>query len=165
MFFTKNYQSVIADETDLNEIRTTFNSNRAFLLNHTGTGAVSREWCLMEYRDMLERGFLRCKILEAEKSPAIGFLDFKISEETYLSLLILHGSQQRRGIGEEILFGFEEYIRSHDSERIRIDVVTGYDETSLGFWLKNGFIAEEEIVLTWGENRLSAQKLIKRLYP
>jgi len=164
MFFTKNYQLITIDETDLIEIRTIFNSNRSLLLKHTGADAVSQEWCLLEYRDMLERGFSRYKILAAEKSPAIGFMDFKISEETYLSLLILHGSQQRRGIGEELCSGFEEFVRSHNSKSIRIDVVTDYDETTLGFWLKNGYIMEEEIMLSWGENRLSAQKMIKRLY-
>jgi len=68
------------------------------------------------------------------------------------------------GIGKELYFGFEEFTRSHNSKRIRIDVVTDYDETSLGFWLKNGYIIEEEIILSWGEKMLSAQKLIKRLY-
>jgi len=196
MFQAGCFHIVVADEIDLAEIRAIYNSNRAFLLNHTGSGAdavdlvgsvgsvgsvdlvgsvgsvgsvdsVDDEWCLREYREMLGGGFLRCMILGAEGGseggPAIGFMDFKVSEETYLSLLMLLGGRQRRGIGREVYRGFEEYIRGLNSKRIRIDVVTGYDGSSLGFWLSNGFVAEKEVMLSWGENKFPAQKMIKEL--
>ena len=163
MFCTRRYRAIKADEKDLAEIQTIYNSNKAFLLNHTDVGAANMDWCLREYRDMLESGFSRYKIVEAENEPSIGFIDFKISEETYLSLLILHGQMQKRGSGKEVYLGFEEYIRSQNGKSIRIDVVTDYNESSLGFWMNNGFILENDILLSWGESRFPAQRMIKVL--
>jgi len=111
MFLTGNFQIVKTDEQDFDEILSIYNSNKVFLLNHTGTSVVDREWCAWDFNDTLNGGFSRYRIAEAGNGPAIGFLDAKVSEETYLSLLILHENWQGRGIGKEIYKGFEEYIR------------------------------------------------------
>jgi len=168
MFQAGVFQIVKANDIDLAEIQGIYNSNKVFLLNHTGASAgaadeVDNAWCLKDYCDMLNNGFTRCKIVEAEGNPAIGFLDFKIAEEAYLSLLILRESRQGHGTGKEVYRAFEEYVRCKGSMRIRIDVVTGYEGSSLGFWLINGFIIEKEILLSWGEYRFHAKKMMKEL--
>ena len=168
MFQAGVFQIVKANDIDLAEIQGIYNSNKVFLLNHTGASAgaadeVDNAWCLKDYCDMLNNGFTRCKIVEAEGNPAIGFLDFKIAEEAYLSLLILRKSRQGRGIGKEVYLGFEEYVRDLNCKRVRVDVVNNYEGSSLGFWLKNGFVLEKNVLLSWGEYRFPAKKMMKEL--
>lgn len=62
-----------------------------------------------------------------------------IKEESYLSLLMLHSDYKYIGLGSEVYEGLEQFAKAHDSDQIRIDVVTSYDRGVLDFWGSKGF--------------------------
>lgn len=68
-----------------------------------------------------------------------------------------------KGIGEEIYRLFEEKAKQNDCRKIRIDVVNDYSPNVVGFWKKQGFIAVEKILLTWGKKTSSALVMMKNL--
>lgn len=163
LFCTQHYRLAEVQEKDLAEILRIYNSNKTFLENHIGVEKVDEKWCLQEYHDMKDSGFLRCGIVDIKSGIIVGFADFSLLEEAYLSLIMIHGSFKRSGIGKEVLKGFERYAENQGCKRIRIDVVTGYDDSSLKFWLRNGFAAKEEITLSWDKKKFPALKMIKVL--
>jgi len=149
------YVDLVKDE-DLNDIIEVYNSNKHFLLNHVDMDNVTYEWLVEELRLMKKAGFYSCKIVEKHSDKIIGIVDFKIDEQTYLSLLMLHNNYKNKGFGKSIYMALEQHIKSAKSKCIRIDVVTNYDDMVLDFWSKNGFDKFENIELNWAGKILSA---------
>lgn len=112
---------------------------------------------------MKNEGFSSCKIVEKNSNKIIGFIDFKLEKETYLSLLMINNNLRNQGIGKIVYELFEMYIKSCNSNKLRIDVVTNYDKNVLDFWTKNGFENIESITLNWNEKVLPAVVMKKDL--
>lgn len=98
--------------TDVQDIVSLYNSNKDFIQHHMGTDHVTPDWVMNEWESMKQLGFLSCKAVEKKSGNLIGILDCKVKEETYLSLLMIHGDVQNRGIGKQIYDAFEEYARA-----------------------------------------------------
>ena len=112
---------------------------------------------------MKEVGFYCCKIVELSSGKIIGIMDFKIAEETYLSLLMIHNDYKSKGFGKLIFQALQEYVKSLISKCIRIDVVANYDNSVLDFWTRNGFIKFKDVELNWTGKTLPATTMKKRL--
>ena len=112
---------------------------------------------------MEEIKFKSCKIVENSTNRIIGIIDFKVEDESYLSLLMIDKKLQGTGIGKIIFNEFEKYAKSLNSKSIKIDVVTEYDENVLNFWINNGFIKLKDIELNWSGKILHAVQLIKKI--
>lgn len=151
------------ESKDLNKILEIYNSNGEFLINHMDKSVVTEEWIIQELKYMEEMDFKSCKIVERHTENILGIIDFKIDEETYLSLLMIHKDFQGNGLGHIIYQGFEEYIESLKGKSIRIDVVTNYDSSVLKFWTHNGFVKLKDIELNWAGKTLPAVIMKKRL--
>ena len=149
LFETEHVYIVEVQPTDVQDIVAVYNSNKDFIQHHMGTDHVTPVWVQNEWEAMKESGFLSCKAVEKESGNLIGILDCKVGEETYLSLLMIHGGAQKRGLGREIYDAFEEYARSAHSRSIRLDVVTGYSEHVVKFWIQRGFVKDRDIELNW----------------
>jgi len=163
LFQTKDFYVEIIDNKDSNKIVEIYNSNKKFLLSHMNMENVTVQWVIEEIESMKKVGFYSCKIVEILSGKTIGIIDFKIGEETYLSLLMIHKDFKCRGYGKLILHAFEEYAKTLKSKFIRIDVVTNYDSSVLDFWIKNKFIRFEEVELNWAGKILSAVTMKKYL--
>jgi len=163
LFQTKDFYIEIIDNKDSNKIVEIYNSNKKFLLSHMNMENVTVQWVIEEIESMKKVGFYSCKIVEILSGKTIGIIDFKIGEETYLSLLMIHKDFKCRGYGKLILHAFEEYAKTLKSKSIRIDVVTNYDSSVLDFWIKNKFIRFEEVELNWAGKILSAVTMKKYL--
>jgi GNAT superfamily N-acetyltransferase len=164
MFDTPSYQIIETTERDVPAVTAVYNSHQDFLQSHLGIKSVSEAWVWNEIEVTRELGFASCKIVSAPSGLTVGFLDFKIGEETYLSLLMIHRDHSKSGIGKEILRAFEQYAKQQGSKRIRIDVVTDYDEAVTHFWQSSGFLPEKEITLFWSEKELRAVKMVKAIH-
>jgi GNAT superfamily N-acetyltransferase len=90
-------------------------------------------------------------------------MDFKVDKETYLSLLMIHHVFKGKGLGKLVFQSFEEYAGSQKSNCIRIDVVTGYSNSVLDFWIKNGFSSFKDVELNWTGKILPAVTMKKNL--
>ncbi|WAG54610.1 hypothetical protein LL033_18605 [Clostridium estertheticum] len=77
-------------DKDINAIVEVYNSNKYFLVNHMGKDKVRYEWVLEELENMRKVGFYSCKVVEKSSRKIKGIIEFKIGEETYLSLLMIH---------------------------------------------------------------------------
>jgi len=163
LFQTKDFYIEIIDNKDSNKIVEIYNSNKKFLLSHMNMENVTVQWVIEEIESMKKVGFYSCKIVEILSGKTIGIIDFKIGEETYLSLLMIHKDFKCRGYGKLILHAFEEYAKTLKSKSIRIDVVTNYDSSVSDFWIKNKFIRFEEVELNWAGKILSAVTMKKYL--
>lgn len=163
LFQTKDFYVDIINNKDSNEIVEIYNSNKEFLLAHMNLENVTEQWVLEEIESMKETGFYSCKIVEIPSGRIIGIIDFKIGEEIYLSLLMIHKDFKYRGYGRLILQAFEEYIKILKGKSIRIDVVINYDSSVLDFWIKNKFIKFEELELNWVGRTLPAVIMKKYL--
>lgn len=153
----------LVENKDLNEILEVYNSNRHFLINHLDKEKVTVKWVLGELESMKEVGFCSCKIVENSSGKIIGVMDFKVEEETYLSLLMVHNDYRCMGYGKLIFQAFEEYSKSLKSNCIRVDVVTSYDDSVLDFWIRNEFIKFKDTELNWAGKILPAITMKKTL--
>ena len=151
------------NEMDIKKAVRIYNSNIAFLKSHLNVESVTEDWIAEEFKSMQEAGFLSCKIIDLHSDEVVGLMDFKISEETYLSLIMIDGAKRSKGVGSEIIGCFEQYARSKGGNRVRIDVATNYDDTSLKFWENIGFIVHDEIELSWSGREIPAVKMVKGL--
>lgn len=118
---------------------------------------ITIEWLKEELKEMKRLGFNSYKMME--KKPVrktIGFLDIKIAEESYLSLLMIHNDYKDKGYGKETYAKLEEYIKTSTSKTIRIDVITDYNKKVENFWERNGFKKVGNIELNWTDKRLPA---------
>ncbi len=163
IFESKDFYVDLVTDMDLNQVAEVYNSNRYFLLAHMDKEKIANQWMVDEIESMQEVGFSSCKIVENNSQKTIGVMDFKVGDETYLSLLMIHSDFKGRGFGKQILQAFEEYARSLKSKCIRIDVVTDYDDSVLDFWIGNGFIKVKDVELNWTGKRLPAVIMKKSL--
>jgi len=162
MFFeSKGFYVDLVKNKDSNEVVEVYNSNKHFLVSHMDKEKVTNEWILQELESMIEVGFYSCKIVEISSGKIIGVMDFKVGEETYLSLLMIHNDFKNKGFGKLIFQAFEGYVKSLKSKCIRIDVVTNYDNSVLDFWTKNGFIKYKDMELNWTGKILPAVTMKK----
>jgi len=141
---------------DLNEVVEIYNSNKQFSANHMDKEKITNKWILEELESMKETGFHSCKIIENSSEKIIGVMDFKLGEETYLSLLMIHNDYKSKGLGKLIFQTFVRYVNYLKSKCIRINVVTNYNSSMLNFWIKNGFIKFKDVELNWTGKSLSA---------
>lgn len=150
-------------EDEVPELVKVYNSNSAFLLSHLGVKQITEEWLGKELTSMREQNFLSCKIVQKISGSIIGVIDFLPGMETYLSLMLLDKEYQAKGVGRDIYCSFEEYIRSLNifNGTIRIDVVTGYKNSVLDFWERNGFVKTGDTELEWEKQTLQAAVMRK----
>lgn len=163
VFETKDFYVDLIENKDIDSVAEVYNSNRTFLIRHMDKEKITNEWVLQEIETMKEIGFYSCKIVEISSGKIIGVIDFKIEQETYLSLLIIHNDFKSKGLGKLIYQAFEEYAQSLKSKRIRIDVVTNYDNFVLDFWINNGFVKYKDVELNWTGKTLPAVIMKKNL--
>lgn len=163
IFELKEFYIDFVEDKDLNDIVDVYNSNKYFLLNHMGTDKVTYEWVLEELEAMKKADFYSCKVVEKSSSKIIGVIDFKIGDETYLSLLMLHNDYKNKGFGKLIYQALEGYSQTVKSKCMRIDVVIKYDDTVLNFWVKNGFNKFKDVELNWTGKILPAVIMKKSL--
>ncbi|MEJ8553171.1 GNAT family N-acetyltransferase [Tepidibacter sp. Z1-5] len=163
LFKSNGFRVDLVEDKDLNEIIQVYNSNEKFLINHMDKEKITTEWMVEELKSMKEMGFLCCKIVDIDSEKIVGVVDFKLDKETYLSLLMIHNNYKNRGLGSLIYKDLEKYILSLESSCIRIDVVTGYDDSVTEFWHKNGFVDFEDIQLNWTGKLLPAVLMKKNL--
>lgn len=164
MFFElKGFYVDFVENRDFNEVAEVYNSNKLFLVSHMDKEKVENEWILQELESMKEMGYYPCKIVEISSEKIIGVMDFKVGEEAYLSLLMIHNDFKSKGFGNLIFQAFEGYAKSLKSKCIRIDVVTNYDSSVLDFWIKNGFITFKDVELNWTGKILPAVTMKKSL--
>ena len=156
VFETKTIHVAEVLPIDIQDIVSLYNSNQDFIQHHMGTDHVTPEWVENEWESMKQSGFLSCKAVEKESGNIIGVIDFKVEEETYLSLLMIHGEAQNQGIGKQIYDAFEEYAKLAHSKSIRLDVVTKYSNNVVKFWSKRGFVKDRHIELNWSGVTLPA---------
>ncbi|WAH40024.1 GNAT family N-acetyltransferase [Alicyclobacillus fastidiosus] len=149
---------------DVENVVEIYNSNTQFLRHHIRDNQVTFQWVVEELESMKSLGFSSCKVLRKDVQKIVGIIDFKIDEESYLSLLMIHKDYANRGFGKQIYKAFEEYAISRHSKRIRLDVVTGYNDKVFHFWLENGFDKVENITLNWMGISLPAITMEKNLY-
>lgn len=153
----------LSSDNDADEIAGVYNSNKHFLINHIDRESVTNKWVKDELKSMKDVGFYSCKIVEASSGKIIGIADFKIDVETYLSLLMIHGSYKAIGLGRRVFNEIEGFSLSHKSKSMRIDVVVNYDSNVLDFWAKNGFFKFQDIALNWTGKLLPAVVMRKVL--
>jgi len=163
IFETKYFYVDLVNINDLNEVIDIYNSNKHFLVAHMDKEKITNQWLIEEIKSMKEIGFNSGKIVEKSTGKIIGVMDFKIDEESYLSLLMIHNDFKGKGFGKQIFQAFEEYVKSLKSKCIRIDVVTNYDSSVLDFWIKHGFIRFKDIELNWTGKKLPAVTMKKHL--
>jgi len=163
IFGSKDFYICSVENKDIEEVLEVYNSNVHFLINHLNIDKVSVEWINHEIESMREIGYLSCKIVDRSTLKIIGILDFKVDEEIYLSLLMIHNDFKGKGFGKIIFQLFEEYVKSLNSKSIRIDVVTNYDNAVLKFWINNGFNKFDEVELNWTGKILPALTMKKFL--
>lgn len=148
---------------DYEEIIKIYNSNKQFLNIHQGTKSITTDWLDKEMKTMKKEGFLSYKIVEKTSNQIMGIIDFKISNESYISLIIIHKKYQNKGLGNEVYNLIESYLKQRNSISIKIDVVKNYNKNVINFWLENGFEIIEEINLNWNGkilNALTMEKII-----
>ena len=148
---------------DYEEIINIYNSNKQFLNIHQDTKSITTDWLDKEMKTMKKEGFLSYKIVEKTSNQIIGIIDFKISNQSYISLIIIHKKYQNKSLGKEVYNLIESYLKQRNSISIKIDVVKNYNKNVINFWLENGFEIIEEINLNWNGkvlNALTMEKII-----
>ncbi len=148
---------------DLNAVLAIYESNMDFVMHHTGRRDVTGAWLQSELKAMKPAGFYSCKIVEKCSGNVIGIADFQIGDEAYLSLLMLHGAYQNKGLGKRVYRAIEEYAKSCGSACIRLDVATDYYNSVHSFWQSQGFIKIQDITLHWAGRDLPAVMMKKKL--
>jgi ribosomal protein S18 acetylase RimI-like enzyme len=160
---SENYSFIDITENDITEIVQIYNSNSVFLQNHLGLNCVTADFVISEMLEMRQIGFSATKIIDSVKGKIIGICDFKLGEEVYLSLLMVDGSMQGKGLGREIYFEFEQMVKARDGACVRIDVVDSYNGNAAGFWIKQGFEVQGRTELIWRGKKSEAQIMKKAL--
>lgn len=149
-------------EHDLHKILSIYNSNPSFLKSHIGTTYTSKDFIARELYKMKKIGF-KSVVAKTPENNIIAISDFKTAEETYLSLFMLDANYKEKGFGSRIYCQLENLFRSEGSTKVRIDVVYDYQDNSLGFWKKQGFIPHEKILLEWNGFKSHAIKMLKNI--
>jgi len=76
---------------------------------------------------------------------------------------MIHKDYANKGFGKLIYQALEQYVKSKNSDHLRIDVVINYDDNVLKFWAKNGFNKIKEVELNWTGKILPAVIMKKYL--
>lgn len=108
IFETKGFYVDLVEKKDLNDIVEVYNSNKHFLIAHMDTDNIKHEWLFKELESMKKVDFYSCKVVEKISDKIIGVIDFKLGEETYLSLLMIHNGlllSDVLGVPEELVKG------------------------------------------------------------
>ncbi|MBX4266765.1 GNAT family N-acetyltransferase [Clostridium estertheticum] len=163
IFKLRDFCIDFVEDKDINAIVEVYNFNKYFLVNHMGTDKVRYEWVLEELENMRKVDFYSCKVVEKSSKKVMGIIDFKIGEETYLSLLMIHDNYKNKGVGKLIYQALEEYSKEVKSKCMRIDVVINYDNAVLKFWVKNGFDKMKDVELDWTGKILPAVIMKKNI--
>lgn len=150
-------------ETDYSGIVEVYNSNQRFLLNHLGQPSVNYDFIVGEVSEMKSIGFLSDVIVDKDTEVIKGVIDYRLSEEVYLSLFMLDSSLQGRGLGRKLYHCFENELVKKGVKKIRIDVVNEYEGNVAAFWEKLGFAGNEELYLKWGNKKSKALVMRKSL--
>ena len=150
-------------EEDSSEILEIYNSNKHFLVTHLDKKKVDLDWVIEELDKMRKMNYLTFKIIELSSGKVIGFIDFKLHEESYLSLLMIHNSYKSKGYGKEAYALLEEHFRNEKVRNVRIDVVYDYDNSVMQFWVDRGFNKVKNIQLQWDDQYLGAAMMKKAL--
>lgn len=165
IFETCNVSVDFTQANDIDGLVAVYNSHPAFLRQHLNRDTVTGEWMSDEVKATRDAGFWSCKVTAKSTGEVVGLMDVHMDTETYLSLLMVHRDYAHQGIGQEVYEGLEAYARAHQSCSVRIDVVTGYDDRVLDFWVRRGFRAFAETTLDWGGVALSAVTMRRVLDP
>ena len=152
-----------ATPSDVEAIVQIYNSNWIFLINHLGRDSVNRSFILSEQEEMKTLNFISCVIIDGNVNKIVGVLDYKPDETVYLSIMLLDKQIQGNGVGRFIYELFEKKMIDMKRCAIRIDVVDTYKGNASDFWKKQGFAAEEKVLLKWGEKESSAVVMRKKL--
>ncbi|MBD5514642.1 MAG: GNAT family N-acetyltransferase [Lachnospiraceae bacterium] len=152
-----------ATPSDVDAIVQIYNSNHVFLTNHLGRDSVNRSFILSEQEEMETMNFISCVITDESADKIVGVLDYKPDETVYLSIMMLDKQHQGSGAGRFIYDLFEKKMIDMKRCAIRIDVVDTYKGNALDFWKKQGFAAEEKVLLKWGEKESSAVVMRKKI--
>lgn len=155
-----NYIIDKVEQDNINRIVDIYNSNKTFLCSHLGISSVTKEFVLNEIQEMKNMRF-NSSAIKDNKGEIVGLCDFKISDEAYLSLLMIDAKLKGNGFGGIIYNQFEKMFKSKNVKRVRIDVVYDYEKNVLGFWEKQGFIPNEKIELEWNAYKSNAVKMYK----
>lgn len=140
-----------------------YNSNKDFLLSHLDKKQVKLDWLTKEIESMKKSNFKTYKIKEKSSNRIIGFIDLKLSEESYLSLMMIHRDYKNLGYGKKAYDLLEDYFRRENVKNIRVDVVYDYDDTVMKFWQNRGFDKIKNIKLRWEDQFLGAALMRKAL--
>lgn len=161
---TENYDIVLADKHDVDEIAGIYNSNPAFLQSHMSRKSVTAEWVGNELAEMKEMGFASCKAVDSLSGRIVGIIDIKWDRaEVYLSLLMLHNDYRGKGFGADIYWQVEQHALSQGCQSIRIDVVMKDNDATLEFWKRLDFVPAETLELNWTGTPLPAVCMRKKL--
>lgn len=150
-------------EEDSSEILEIYNSNKHFLVTHLDKKKVDLDWVIEELDKMRKMNYLTFKIIELSSGKVIGFIDFKLHEESYLSLLMIHNNFKNNGYGKEAYTLLEEHFLNESVRNVRIDVVYDYDNSVMKFWIDRGFNKVKNIQLQWDDQYLGAAMMKKAL--
>ncbi len=163
IFEIKTFGVDSIENKDIDKIIEVYNSNKKFLMSHMDKEKVTSKWVIEELKSMREVNFYCCKIVEISSGEIVGLIDFKMEEETYLSLLMIHNAYRNKGVGKLVYYALEEYALSLKSKCIRIDVVNNYDSSVVDFWSKKGFVEFKQSKLNWAGKVLPAVTMKKNL--
>ncbi len=152
-----------ATMNDIDEIVEVYNSNKKFLTNHLGIELVDNSFITNEMADMRSANFLSHVIVEDQTDAVIGVIDYKPDSTVYLSLVMINSRFQGKGVGDFVYNLFEEKMLKCKKRSIRIDVVNDYDGNVIDFWRAQGFVAENEIKLCWGNKQSTAIVMRKHI--
>lgn len=161
-FKMDNYTFSNVELRDIDKIVEIYNSNLNFLMAHMGVSNISKEFIYNEINEMKSVGFMS-SVIKDNKGEIIGVCDFKIQEEAYLSLLMIHSKFKGNGLGKEIYNHLERVFKYNNVKRVRMDVVYDYEENVIGFWEKQGFISKEKVELEWNSHKSNAIKMYKSI--
>ncbi len=150
-------------ENDVTDIVRIYNSNKKFLINQLGQASINMNFIRQEMAEMEAMGFLSCIIIDTQTEASVGLIDYKPDDTVYLSLIMLDTRFQGNGIGAQAYHHFEEEMLLQGRQSIRIDVVNDYIGNVVSFWEKQGFIAQNEIQLSWGSKKSNALVMVKTL--
>ena len=153
----------IVEAIDLDDVLKVYRSNKDFLLHHIGSDSVTFAWLQSEIEAMKASNFYSYKVCDKNTGNIIGIVDFKIGDETYLSLLMVHSNYRSMGMGTRIYQTIEKYVKSHNCTSIKIDVAIDYDNSVLDFWVKRGFTKIQEVTLHWTGKSFPAVMMKKTL--
>ncbi|SBW01479.1 conserved hypothetical protein [uncultured Eubacteriales bacterium] len=152
-----------AASEDILRLAELYNSNLDFLKSHLGTDRVTADFIQKELNEMAGAGFQSCVLTDSKSGQIIALCDYRLGEETYLSLLMLDGGRKGKGLGRRAYGYLEEIFRRDGARRVRIDVVDGYAGNVVGFWEKQGFLFQEYLVLNWDGHPMRARVMKKEL--